>query len=479
MHGQASAGASQRDAEKLLALFGPPLFDALCDPDSQTRHRAARALCAMAAAEPAAVETLTEGLFDWLASGDAPPSVARTVATLAASHPNAVRTTLEAKDATEDLIDSLERIDGWNFHHAPDEGPTEPTLTTADGGTDPGQLVHDVVAETDRSPTVHTRSDQTAADAPDILPPDDPDDAAPHRPDPAAVGRRKRLEKVESSRLYRAIELYSRFDELSVLEPEQALRYGSAVRSHATVGDEELGLAVRLIELPEDSETRTQFAAGVAEQLAAWEGITDHPGVLTVHDWGDQPRPWLATPYVNGTLADRGRIGLSRALAEAVHLARALGHCHRNGVIHGGIDPHSIVYPEATLDGLPKPRLDNVGLFQEAATHLSPRTYLDPRYAAPEYFDSDCGRVDQTTDVYQLGASLYRLFTGRAPYTGEKDAVRRAVLHDQPPAPSEVADLPPSLDPVFEKALETRKLTRYESIAALRADLTAVGKRME
>jgi hypothetical protein len=464
--------AAKQDAEMLLELFGPPLLDALGGQEPATRERAARALCAIADAEQSAVEPITTRLLARLRGPGADAPFGRTIATIAQSYPEAVARALDAADASQRRRESLQAATVWEF--APETSADRGTSpATADGGTDPATLVHDVVGESDNGPTVHTSSDQTAADAPDILPPAEEAADTPS-PDPAAVGRRKRIERAESSRIFRAIEMYGAFEELSVLEPEQAIRYGSALRSRATTAETELGLAVRLIDLPDAGADRRRFAAGVAEQLAAWDGVTDHPAILTLHDWGDQPRPWLATEYVNGTLADRGEIPIERALAEAIHLTKGLAHCHRNGVVHGGIDPHSVVYPEATLEGLPKPRLDNLGLFQEVATHLSPRAYLDARFAAPEYFDTDCGPVDQSTDVYQLGATLYRLLTGRAPYTGDRDAVRDGVLHDQPQAPSELRDLPPAVDPIFEKALATRKFTRYESVAALRADLTAV-----
>jgi serine/threonine protein kinase len=111
-------------------------------------------------------------------------------------------------------------------------------------------------------------------------------------------------------------------------------------------------------------------------------------------------------------------------------------------------------------------------------SHFEPSSYLDPRFAAPEYYDSDFGSVDTATDVYGLGAVCYSLFTGRPPFDGSYEEVRRAVLEESPVPPSAVVDaVPEAIDEVIAKALAKRKLTRYESVAAVLADLKRVADR--
>lgn len=96
---------------------------------------------------------------------------------------------------------------------------------------------------------------------------------------------------------------------------------------------------------------------------------------------------------------------------------------------------------------------------------------LSTHYAAPEQFDEEFGSTDDITDVYQLGAVFYELFTGRPPFEGQATKVMRAVLDDEPNPPSEYANLPDQIDEILLTALATDKQDRYEHVLYLRDDL--------
>ncbi|MFC7018666.1 MULTISPECIES: protein kinase domain-containing protein [Haloarcula] len=462
----AGTDASDGDDEGLLSVFGAPLLDAL---DGDSDRQAARALTLLADADPDLVGPLAGRLLDRLpAARDREPLV-RMLATLADDHTAAVRTALDARDAGRSLRATIADTEGWAF--------TE----RADGGTDVAGAVRRVV-ETDApspgGPGVVEREHAGSGTGREA----DADRAVEreHRGDPAAVDRRDRIERAENSRAFRAIDMLSAFGDLSVVEPEQAVRYGSVLRTRATLDGDVLGVALRLFDLPDDADDRREFAARVAESLAQWDAVADHDGVAAVHDWGDYPRPWVATPFLDGSLADRGRPSPERGLREAAHLAGAVAHCHRNGVLHGGLDPKSVVYPERSFDGLPAPRLDNVGLMGPVRDVFEPSSYLDPRYAAPEYFSREYGAVDAASDVYALGTVCFRLLTGRPPFTGDYEAVRECVLHGELPNPTDVHPrLPDAVDHVVAKATATDKLTRYETAAAVRRDCWRLVQRLD
>lgn len=199
---------------------------------------------------------------------------------------------------------------------------------------------------------------------------------------------------------------------------------------------------------------------------------------MTIHDWGPQPRPWVATDPVDGSLASLDQPDTAYALRSACQLVAATATLHRRGVVHAGIDPGNVVFPGDALVEHPRPLLDNVGLMSVVRRHFSPSNYLDPRYAAPEYFDSDYGAVDQSTDIYQLGTTLYRLCTGQAPFQGSYEQVRAGVLDADPTPPTELnASLPDPIDEVVAKATAKQKLMRYETASQFRADLASVCER--
>lgn len=474
-----SEARERAGSEDVGETFGPALVEALTAEAESTRLHGARALDALAS-DPVAVESLARRLLSTLPDAERQAPLVRALATLAERDEDAVGRALASVGASRRVRRAVWNADPWPLGASSDGGPAVGGLRQVVGGD--GRDGETPVFERempDEAPVDASTDCETPVDASaDSEQPGDREDVSVIERDDAAASRRERIERAERSRTFRAIALLGSFDELHVVEPEQAVRYGSTLRARGRRDGAEMGVAVRLFDRPDGGEQRRAHDAGVAEALARWADVADHDGVLAVHDWGDHPRPWAVTDCVEGTLADRGRTAPARALRETAHLAAAVAHCHRNGVVHAGLDPHAVVYPEAGLDGVPSPRIDAVGLLEPIRAHLDPAEYLDPRYAAPEYFERRFGRVDAATDVYGLGAVAFRLLTGRAPYDGPVAAVRSAVVEGDPPLPSEVADCPPALDPIFAKALARDKMARYETCAALRADLEQVAERL-
>ncbi|ERH10390.1 MAG: hypothetical protein J07HX64_02164 [halophilic archaeon J07HX64] len=96
---------------------------------------------------------------------------------------------------------------------------------------------------------------------------------------------------------------------------------------------------------------------------------------------------------------------------------------------------------------------------------------MSPGYAAPEQFADGYGSPDDITDIYQLRAVFYELFTGRPPFEGRPMRVMRQVETEQPTPPSELVDVPPGLDDVLLTALATERDERYDAVVLLRNDL--------
>ena len=117
------------------------------------------------------------------------------------------------------------------------------------------------------------------------------------------------------------------------------------------------------------------------------------------------------------------------------------------------------------------PKVADWGLSKHLLEHSKSVEGLSPQYAAPEQFDDSYGTPDDITDVYQLGAVFYELFTGEAVFDGQPTQVMHEVLHGEPTPPSERADVPPALDDVLLRALATDRADRYESVLYLRDDL--------
>jgi serine/threonine protein kinase len=117
------------------------------------------------------------------------------------------------------------------------------------------------------------------------------------------------------------------------------------------------------------------------------------------------------------------------------------------------------------------PKVADRGLSKHLLEHSKSVEGMSPHYAAPGQFEDEYGAADDITDVYQLGAVCYELFTGRPPFEGRPAKVMNKMLNYEPTPPSEIADVPEQLDSIPLRALATEKDDRYESVLYLRDEL--------
>ena len=480
----------ERESDPLLAVVAEPergqrqlpfLLQLVDSEDPQQRLRGAFALCLVAEATPDMLGPVVRRLVDRL-DEDPPVAIPHALDYLAAREPKAVDSVVSdlAEERELRARDFLYQSGGGfarNEYLAPGPGDRNVGRTRLPGGSDAGPptvhttgMTHDDIGAGDRD-GAETEGEASADEsaeggAGEEAPPDLTSGAL------AAVSRR----------LASVIER-SRFDDLNVLTQRRRERFGDRYRAAGTVDESETALTVTVFRIPrdvEDADTQgsgASFAQSVRQTMDSWAGVDNHQSIQTVHDWDVRPRPWAAFEYTGTVLADYEAFSLSQAVANAVDIADGIAHAHQHGVVHGAMDPHTVGYPDATLTDTERqhPRVTAVGLARVYATYHSLSKFLDPRYAAPEHYTDRFGRVDHATDVYSLGALLYRLATGEPPYDGRPEAIRERVLDDDPPVPSDVdPEIPVELDQVVGKAMARQKLTRYETVTIFRQELRGI-----
>ncbi|MDJ0975753.1 MAG: serine/threonine-protein kinase [Planctomycetota bacterium] len=161
----------------------------------------------------------------------------------------------------------------------------------------------------------------------------------------------------------------------------------------------------------------------------------NHTNVISGIDVGDADGiKYMVMEFADGmTVASLLRRGGSldeeRALRIGAQMARALDHAHRNHLVHRDVKPDNIII---TGDGVAK--LCDLGLARiESGTDDSTRMGT-PAYMSPELARHDTA-VDERTDLYSLGATLFHMVTGREPYTG-KDGPSVMAKHLTEPVPN-------------------------------------------
>ncbi len=220
-----------------------------------------------------------------------------------------------------------------------------------------------------------------------------------------------------------------------------------------------------------------------------------HPGIVPVYEAGrwDDGAPFMAMKLVEGrpfgeVIAAAGnsreRIAL---LPNLIAVADALAYAHSRGVIHRDLKPANILvgkYGETVIIdwGLGKQigtaDAADLAISMEAAADsdltMAGATMGTPAYMAPQ--QAEGVEVDARADVYALGAILYQLLAGTAPYQDSKpsDAEEAVsmVIEGPPRALTELAaDAPEELIAVVDKAMARHLVDRYATAGDLAEDL--------
>src|SRR5262249_47252363 len=151
--------------------------------------------------------------------------------------------------------------------------------------------------------------------------------------------------------------------------------------------------------------------------------ILDHPGIVPVHEVGQHDgQRYLSMKLVPGfslaAMLERYRDDIravGRLMAEA---AEAVHHAHLRGILHRDIKPANIL-----VDEQGRPHVTDFGLAKkiESASELTQSGAIlgTPAYMAPEQTTGHRQAVTTATDVYGLGAVLYALLVGKAPFGGD------------------------------------------------------------
>jgi serine/threonine-protein kinase len=202
-----------------------------------------------------------------------------------------------------------------------------------------------------------------------------------------------------------------------------------------------------------------------------------HPNIVQIHEVGECDRkPFLALEYVEGGSLLRKVAHTPLPAQEAARvvetLARAVHYMHRRGILHRDLKPTNVLL---TADGAPKIADFGLAKVLDAESGLSRSETLlgTPNYMAPEQAAGDTKRVGAPADVYSLGAILYELLTGRAPFQGATPLSTLEQVRTQEPVPPRrfKRSVSRDLETICLKCLQKEPGKRYASAEALADDV--------
>jgi DNA-binding NarL/FixJ family response regulator/tRNA A-37 threonylcarbamoyl transferase component Bud32 len=222
------------------------------------------------------------------------------------------------------------------------------------------------------------------------------------------------------------------------------------------------------------------------QQEARAASSLNHNSLITIYDFGVTPegRAYLVMDYLEGKSLEavilEGPLEAERAAKIFMQVCDGLEHAHSKGVIHRDIKPSNIIL----ITNDKKQELVKIvdfgiaKLMPEAKKETFHLTQAGQLFGSPLFMSPEqCAnrKIDNRTDVYALGATMYNALAGRPPFEGATLAeVIYQHLKEIPQPFSKLGKnlkVPESLEKTVLKCLEKESDLRYQSMSELRAAL--------
>lgn len=227
-------------------------------------------------------------------------------------------------------------------------------------------------------------------------------------------------------------------------------------------------VAIKLLRNQLDGEALARF-----EREARLAARLSHPNIAGVYELSQhEGRVFIAMQYIDGESFDARERSPREAAAAVRDVAHALAYAHQMGVVHRDINPHNVM---VARDG--RAFVTDFGIARQSrrgsTVTETGMVVGTPAYMSPEQAEGK--DIDERTDVYSLGATLYFAATQSPPYLGDEPVQVVRKLAEEEPVP--VRRLNPQIDrtltTIIETAMRRDRTKRYATMRAMAADLDA------
>jgi hypothetical protein len=249
---------------------------------------------------------------------------------------------------------------------------------------------------------------------------------------------------------------------------------------HACDTLKNLPAAVKVLDPQFSSDTKAVARFGKAMKLVM---PLRHPNLIKLYGAGKTgPHCWIAMEYIAGEslaavvsrIETTGMLDWRQVLRFAIYMSRALEFAHKKKLVHLNITPAKVLVGHAAQDTrltdlmLARAVEGDRGLDLHKTNLLIELPFLSPERTAN-------ATVDARTDIYSLGATLYAVFSGQPPFTGETPTEVVFKIHRAQPVPLKdlFLGVPDPLEAMVAKMMARRPEDRYQTAKDMRKDLEA------
>jgi serine/threonine protein kinase len=246
---------------------------------------------------------------------------------------------------------------------------------------------------------------------------------------------------------------------------------GVVFKAHELALNRKIALKVLASRLSANEEFLQRFKRE-AQVIASLK----HPNIVSILTYGhERGFHFFAMEYVPGRdlreiLKEKSHMPVEQALRIIRQVAEALTEAAAKGIVHRDIKPSNII-----IDSTGKAYVSDFGVacFEDASVKLTQTGLFlgTPEYASPEQAKGLA--LDTRSDIYSLGAVLYKMLSGRPPFTGDSPLALMIKIATEPVPPIVKINpaVPKTVVALLEKMMAQDLKQRYLSSRALLKDI--------
>ena len=239
--------------------------------------------------------------------------------------------------------------------------------------------------------------------------------------------------------------------------------------------EREVALKIVLPKYAEDKNIRERF-----QREGQAMANLDHPGILPVYQVGEwDGLIFIAIKLATGgslqeVLEQRGIPEPNVAVDWLISAGEAVHYAHQSGVLHRDLKPANLLFDHNGAIYVSDFGVAKMELHQEQGLTVTNALIGTPHYLAPEVASGTNQGGSVATDLYGLGAILYRCLTGKLPHRGMENLaaqLRVIIEEDIISVKQQAPNTPRDLCVICEKALAKDPNDRYRSVIDFVEDL--------